>query len=260
MRLWPQDELAKSLKERLHMPVAETLHLAHVLTQAVKGLLAGGKEGIFASDHGRGGVRYWVARLEFQDGKRKRGVHRDPRFYHGRGTPHVHVLLWLDQVQHAEIASNIRADLPHPDDAEMLDLVLGSQLDWHSSGWPVREKPTHVTSTGTIQLHHPRNAFEKCCRAYLPDVLAALRCHVDVLASDGRAMVLKYCASSLAKAQQRYCVHVANIRPYNRSTSALFFQQLENLPTQELICSKSVHEHDLQAIFRNSAAPLRRNC
>ena len=141
-----------------------------------------------------------MARLEFQDGKRKRGVHRDPQFYHGRGTLHIHILLWLEKMQDMELASSIRADLPKSsDDAEMLDLVVGSQLDWHSSGWPLREEPTQVTASGTIQLHHPRHAFERCCRAYLPDVLAALRCHVDVQASDGRAMVLKYCASSPAE-------------------------------------------------------------
>ena len=177
------------------MPVAETLHLARVLTQAVKGLLADTEEGIFASGPGHGGVRYWVARLEFQDGKRKRNVRKDAQSYHGRGTPHVHVLLWLDKVQKMELASRIRADLPEEPDAEMLDLVKGSQFDYGSSGWPLRKEPTEVTETGRIQLHHPKEAYERYCRAYLPDVLAALRCHSDVLASDGRALVLQYCVS-----------------------------------------------------------------
>ena len=200
------------------MPVSETLHLAHVLTEAVKGLLAGAnkKNGRPAKEHlfgqGSGKVRYWVARLEFQDGKRKRGVYRDAQFYHGRGTVHIHILLWLDteKLQHMDLASTIRADLPGEADAEMRDLVLGSQLDWTSSGWPHREAPTQVTPSGTIQLHHPKDAFNQNCCAYLPDVLAALRCHVDVLASDGRAMVLKYCASpsshnSSASAALRQC-------------------------------------------------------
>ncbi|MCR9092569.1 MAG: hypothetical protein NXI11_14540 [Proteobacteria bacterium] len=33
--------MAKQLRPRLYLPVAETLHIAHVLTQAVKGLLLG---------------------------------------------------------------------------------------------------------------------------------------------------------------------------------------------------------------------------
>ena len=190
-----QDELAKSLKERLHVPVSETLHLAHVLTQAVKNLLADTKQGIFAAGPGEGSVVYWVARLEFQDGKRKRRVHRDAQHYHGRGTPHAHILLWLRDVQNMNFADKIHAHLPEEADTEMLDLVKGSQLDWQTSGWPVREEPTEVTKSGTIQLYHPKKAHAQNCRAYLPDVVAALRCHCDVLASDGRAMVLKYCVS-----------------------------------------------------------------
>ena len=177
------------------MPVTETLHLAHVLTQAVKGLLADAEEGVFASGPGHGGVRYWVARLEFQDGKRKRHVHKEAQSYHGRGTPHVHVLLWLDNVRKMELASKVRAELPEEPDAEMLDLVKESQFDWYSSGWPLRKEPTEVSESGRTQLHHPKKAHERNCRAYLPDVLAALRCHSDVLASDGRSMVLKYCVS-----------------------------------------------------------------
>ena len=203
---WLQDELAKSLLARLEMPVAETLHLAHVLTQAVKGLLTGANEGlqnkrehVFSSGEGPGKVRHWVARLEFQDGKRKRHVHRNGQFYHGRGTVHVHILLWLSDMHAMELPSKIRADIPGEDEAEMRDLVLGSQLDYTSSGWPVREEPTEVQEEEQrLKLHHPREAFERCCRAYLPDVLAALRCHVDVQASDGRAMILKYCASTLS--------------------------------------------------------------
>ena len=186
------------------MPVSETLHLAHVLTQAVKGFLTGANDGlkpekehIFAFADGSGRVVYWVARLEFQDGKRKRAVFREAQFYHGRGTIHIHILLWLSRMQDLDLASKIRADVPDAADAEMRDLVMASQLDYSSSGWPVRNEETRVVAAEQrLQLHHPTDSFVKCCRAYLPDVLAAFRCHVDVLASDGQAMVLKYCTSS----------------------------------------------------------------
>ena len=199
---WLQDELKKSLLARLEMPVAETLHLAHVLAQAVKGLLTGANEGmqakrehLFCSSEGPGKVRHWVARLEFQDGKRKRHVHRHGQFYHGRGTVHVHILLWLSDMQAMNLSSKIRADVPGEEEPELRDLVVGLQLDYTSSGWPFREEPTEVAEEEQrLRLHHPREAFERNCRAYLPDVLAALRCHVDVQASDGRAMILKYCA------------------------------------------------------------------
>ena len=167
--------------------MSETLHLAHVLTRAVKGLLTGSNEvqpkrDVFSSAEGPGKVRHWVARLEFQDGKRKR---------HGRGTIHVHLLLWLEDMQCMDLASKIRADVPAEKEEEMRDLVVGSQLDYMSSG-PVREEPTKVSEARQrLQLHHP------ICRtpssndaAHLPDVLAA-RCHVDVLASDSAQVLCK---------------------------------------------------------------------
>ena len=201
---WLEDELAKSLQARLHMPVAETLHLAHVLTQTVKGLLTGSNEGMQGeqnhvfSTSSHGGVRKWVARLEFQDGKRKRGQHRDPQTYHGRGTLHVHILLWLENMQAMNLSKDIRADIPDASEPELRDLVLESQLDWTSSGWPIRKEPTRVSEdSGLLELRHPQDAHDRHCRAYLTDVLAALHCHVDVVASDGRAMILKYCASPL---------------------------------------------------------------
>ena len=208
---WLEDELAKSLSDKLHAPVAETLHIAHVLTQTVKGLLTGANEGVhgkrehvFAAAEGDGRVRYWVARLEFQDGKRKRGVFRQAQFYHGRGTVHVHILLWLEGMQNMDLPSKIRADIPGEEEPEMKDLVVASQLNWTSSGWPRREEKTQVSEPGQrIKLQHPKEAFDRHCRAYLPDVLAALHCHTDVLASDGRAMVLKYCASSPAFLEER---------------------------------------------------------
>ena len=211
---WLQDELCKTLSERLHSPVAETLHLAHVLTQAVKGLLTGANDGFKArGDHVFSGpvccgqVKHWVARLEFQDGKRKRGAGKDPKFYHGSGQPHVHILLWLDDLLTVGIEEKVKAVVPGDEAPELRDLVVESQLDWRDSGWPCREGPTSVVPTPAggqlLCLHHPREAKGKKRRAYVQEILEALHCHTDVLASDGRGMVLKYCASALAAFQKR---------------------------------------------------------
>ena len=168
-----QDELAKSLKERLHMPVAETLHLAHVLTHAVKGLLANNKDGIFTSGRGHGRVCYWVARLEFQDGKRKRGVHRDPQFYHGRGTLHIHILLWLEKMQDMELASSIRADL-----------CWTSWLAHNSTGTPaaglfarsLHRSPPREPFSCIIPGTPSRDAAALICRTYLRPYAATWMC------------------------------------------------------------------------------------
>ena len=43
--VWVEDEMRKLCRERLGLPVAESLHIAHILTQAVKGLLTGANDG-----------------------------------------------------------------------------------------------------------------------------------------------------------------------------------------------------------------------
>ena len=209
--LWLEDELQKCLAARLHAPVGETLHIAHVLTEAIRGLLAGDNEGakggkghIFdvpadAEDRSPS-VVHWVLRLEFQDGKRQRNSHRPAQFYHGSGRVHVHALLWLRGMERLPFDEILKAEIPGEERPEMRDLVLGSQLDWDWSGWPAREGPTEYDAAAqTLRLHHPEEAAKKHCRAYLPDLLQSLRCHVDVQASDGKAMLLQYCSSYLPK-------------------------------------------------------------
>ena len=117
-----EDELQKTLAARLQAPATETLHITHILTQAVKGLLLGANDGmkpqrehVFAGHHGvadGAGVRHWVARLEFQDGKRKRGSARPAQFYHGSGRVHVHLLVWLRDLPALDLPAQIAAELP----------------------------------------------------------------------------------------------------------------------------------------------------
>lgn len=103
---WLQDEMAKTLRARMNLPVGETLHIAHILTQVVKGFLAGSnqntkgradrswKKHIFSSKDADGkAVRVQTfTRLEFQDGSRKEGTKR----YDGSGRPHLHVLFFME--------------------------------------------------------------------------------------------------------------------------------------------------------------------
>ena len=231
-----EDELYKCLRQRLHGPTAETLHVAHVLSQAVKGLLTGANERARGPQHSHvfstsatGSVRAWVARLEFQDGKRQRRNYGATQAYHGRGAVHVHILLWLQDMERMDLAGQIRADIPGDDEPQLRDLVLGSQLDWTTSGWPLRKEPTRVSpDTGLLELHHPEEAYAKHCRAYLVDVLSALQCHVDVIASDGRSMILKYCAST-SFAQRAVCsFRPGNHLGYLPKFSSSFAQEMLN--------------------------------
>ncbi|CAE7817808.1 unnamed protein product [Symbiodinium sp. CCMP2592] len=207
--IWTQDELEKNLRTRTNLPLAETLHIAHVLTQVLKGFLCGHGDDktshkerrggyVFTGGRNSGCVRAWVGRLEFQDGKRLRHNYGKQQAYHGSGRVHLHCLVWLRGAASLDLPSKVRADIPREAaEPELRCLVRDSQLDWNHSGWPLREEPSQYDkSSKLLRLRHPQDAFDQHCRAYFPDLLQSLRCHMDVQASDGRSLVLKYCCSN----------------------------------------------------------------
>ena len=222
---WVQDEAKKLLRARLQLPVAESLHIAHVLAETVLGFLTGfnqqspkshkkaWKSHVFAAQDGSGRktVLNFFGRLEYQDGKRKRYVNQQEaatQFYHGRGTVHLHLLVWLQDVEAAKLEESVSATVP-ADNEVMASLVEGSQRSWTGSGWPKDPRPSHYDSEkGLLHLHHSDTDYCKYkadgitpegIRAYLVDVLASLRCHVDVQMSDGRGMLLKYVSGYVPK-------------------------------------------------------------
>ncbi|CAE7857073.1 unnamed protein product, partial [Symbiodinium necroappetens] len=208
---WLDDELGKMLRTRTNLPAAETFHLAHLLTQVAEGLIAGTnkrnlkarhrcwREHVLAAADGKTDTVVEIfGRLEFQDGKRKRYA-GPAQSYHGSGRTHLHLLVWLKNMSALDWPRVLRADLAE-DEPEMQDLVAGSQLDYDSSAWPLHEGPTTFdSSNGRISLHHPRKAKAAHVRAFMPDVIAAMQCHMDVQTGDGRALLLQYVASYAAK-------------------------------------------------------------
>ena len=231
---WVEDEMAKELRSKTHLPVAETLHIAHVLGQTIEGFLTGAnnlkknsntknKKGwekhVFGAKDGSGKntVRAHFARAEFQDGKRKRYVGEQEaasQFYHGRGTVHVHLLVWLENEASIGLQESIAATSPS-DTPELRSLVEGSQRSYTGSGWPVREAPsTFDEEAGVLRLHHTKADHMKRnkknepegVRAYIKDVLSALYCHVDVLGTDDKAgMLLRYVTSYVPKFSDSFC-------------------------------------------------------
>ena len=180
--MWLQGELEKTLRERTALPGAETFHLAHLLFQVAEGLLAGTnsqgqhrdkadawKHHVFSSrgpDGSASGeqlVTEMFARLEFQDGKRRR--HTGPsQSYHGSGRAHLHMLAWLKGPEKVAWKEVLRADLPAGRaEPELRSLVEGSQLDWEKSGWPQREGP--IWTEGRLLLPHPADAHTACLDA-----------------------------------------------------------------------------------------------
>ena len=222
---WVEDEAKKLLRARLQLPVAETLHIAHVLAETVLGFLTGfnqqsagakksraWKSHVFAAQDGSGRktVLNFFGRLEYQDGKRKRYVNQQEtaaQFYHGRGTVHLHLLVWLQHAEAAKLEESVSATVP-ADNQVMASLVEGSQRSWTGSGWPQEPGASHYDpATGLLRLHHSESDYCKYkadgtpegVRAYVVDVLASLRCHVDVQMSDGRGMLLKYVSGYVPK-------------------------------------------------------------
>ena len=119
---WIQDEMSKSFRARLHLPAAESLHMAHTLTQIVHGILTGTnmqtasrkdrqwqKHILSAKDDKAEPVKLVVfTRMEFQDGTHKEGKFR----YVGSGRPHLHVLIFSDELDRVKLEEFVSAAAP----------------------------------------------------------------------------------------------------------------------------------------------------
>ena len=69
-----------------------------------------------------------------EDGKRKPGT----QMYHGRGTVHIHVLVWLGaSPELLRLEQEISATVPD-EDPELKDLVVGGQWSYTEPAWPVQ--------------------------------------------------------------------------------------------------------------------------
>ena len=93
-----RDVMRKSLRVRLHLPVAESLHLAHVLLNIAKGFIAVSGDADAWTNHrlqcSTGNMNVFI-RLEFQDATRK-ALSQE---YHGSGRIHLHMLGFASRQQ-----------------------------------------------------------------------------------------------------------------------------------------------------------------
>ena len=202
------DEMQKQLKSKTYLPVGETLHLAHTMSEIVRGYITGAndkskqsgwtKHMLSSKDgSGRETVVNFFIRMEFQDGSRKEGTQQ----YHGSGRPHLHVLIWLDNKDSIGLENVISATMPGADKPELAAYVSGSQLDDKGdSRWPVHEGPSgYDADEELLRLHHTEDDEDMGLRGYFPAIMEALRCHQDLQISDGKALLLKYVSKYVAK-------------------------------------------------------------
>ena len=200
-----RDEMAKLLHACLDLPVAETLHIAHVLLQTFRGLLLGATKARAHADWtshlfrvvdgaGRRKRVHGFLRVEFQDGTRKAPT----QDYHGSGRVHVHVLVFIDtdDLRQLDVPNLVSGSVP--EDEDLAGYVRGSQLDRdRRSGWPVHEGATMWDDAqGMWRVRHPAADRAMGLRPYLVDVMDVLKCRQDfqLCNDDGllRAYVTKY--------------------------------------------------------------------
>ena len=158
---WVMHEQHVQGKARLHLPVAETLHIAWVLLQLDAGYIRGAKKTMGRGDRtwrdhvlgpkdeesAVGTVVSYATRLEFQDGKRKPAQQR----YHGRGTVHSHSLDFLENVDLIGLEEKLQATIPDQETEPFLrGLVLDSQQDYRDSNAQFVKMHPHGT-----QKHRP---------------------------------------------------------------------------------------------------------
>ena len=186
---WVEEEMTKLLRCKLRLPVAETLHIAHVLAQTVQGLLTGANNQMVG----------------------QRQASRTPWTSHilaaKDGTGRLHLLVWLQHLEAVKLEDSLAATAP-ADNPVMSSLVEGSQRSWTGSGWPLEPGASRYdASTGTLRLHHTESDFcrynaagvPEGVRGYVKDLLSSLHCHVDVQMSDGRGMLLRYVSGYVPK-------------------------------------------------------------
>eukprot|EP00973_Karenia_brevis_P028881 3982784-Karenia_brevis.AAC.1 len=125
--------MEETLRTRTNLPAGETLHLAHLLLQTAEGLISGTNKKdkvrknrawhehiLGPQDKTSQTVAEIFGRLEYQDGKNKRRDHK-AQSYHGRGTIHLHLLVWLRKPEQVDFATAVSGALPE-DSPEMRNI------------------------------------------------------------------------------------------------------------------------------------------
>ena len=226
------------MRPRMKMPIMETLHAAHVLTQLSTGFITG----VNQQKRSRGS-RTWTRqvlqqpppqaddhredevdgdvneadedpmisqtsmpllafhRLEFQDGSRKQAT----QSYHGSGRVHLHGIAFAENKRALRLDREVVATLPPASDPEMRAYVYAGQWDPSGSPWPFREGPSQWdAATKTYVLRHTQDDIG--IRAYFPDMTEGTKgTHSDVQFVNRHAGLLcAYVNKYVSKASDAY--------------------------------------------------------
>ena len=205
--VWLQNAADISGKMPTQLATLETLNIAHVLEQTVRGYLCGTnsmrwRHHVFnyEQQRNRNNVKNIFYRIEFQ----------------GRGTAHIHLLVWLEDIAKSSY-QKINAHIPL-DDRDMSFLVHDLQQS-HKTALSVQEEPTCLRQDHLgklhLSLHYPQTAFALNLRAYVSSLLPFLKCRMDVQFSDQCGMLMRYVTNYVSKFKD------------SRSTEALYSTHLQ---------------------------------
>jgi len=213
----PLNNLCKQTgKGPTELAIPETIHIAHVLEQYIQGYLCGTntnrwKNHLFAkkSDPSVNNMSNYFYRFEFQK----------------RGTLHTHILIWLKHMNDVDV-TKLSAMIPRGNVEEAF-LVYDLQKSSRSA-LPLRQGPNEVLTenneTHSLSPHADGQRMQPPCVCAVQALTGSFQCSMDLQSSDGKAMLLKYVTSYVAKChdavktQQLYSV---GFGAYQAATSFL---------------------------------------
>jgi len=169
-----------------HLPTLETIHIAHVLQELLRGYISGRgscawKDHLRANYHQKSvpNVKTYFYRFEFQQ----------------RGTLHVHYIAWLHKTTVLDI-KRIAAHVPTVDETFAKTVYLCQKSTKPNPTLHVHDGPTEIDSENdTITLHRTSQDNDLNVRAYIDTIGHALKCSMDVQFTDRNGMLLRYVSS-----------------------------------------------------------------
>ena len=272
---WLQDEMRKTLRSRMNLPVGETLHMTHVLLQIVRGFLAGNnqqtrgradrqwRKHIFSAKDAAGKPTRVITftRLEFQDGSRKEGTKR----YDGSGRPHLHVLFFTDDMADMQLEHHLFATKPEQEPLQ--GYVHGSQRDRRGADdrgtarWPVYDgEPGFNEALDKLLLKRKAADVEEGLRVFCADLMDGLPCHQDWQAADGEALLLQYVSKYVAKfSDSSYDEWMSDQASADSVARRVCFEYHPYEPEMILqLCGAQMRQYDISTVsggFKTVAAP-----
>ena len=272
---WLEDEMRKTLRARMNLPVAETLHMTHVLLQVVRGFLAGnnqqtqGREDrrwtrhVFSAKDAAGQPTRVLTftRVEFQDGSRKEGTKR----YEGSGRPHLHVLFFTEDMPAMKLEHHLFATKPAQE--PLKGYVHGSQRDREGATasdrarWPLYDgEPGYNEVLEKLLLRRTEADHEEGLRVFCADLMDAVPCHQDWQAADGEALLLHYVSKYVAKfSDSSYDEWMSDQASADSVARRVCFEYHPYEPEMILqLCGAQLRQYDISTVsggFRTVTAP-----